>query len=112
MTFNIYSQSLFINEVMSSNSTTITDEDGEFPDWIEIYNAGTSVISLQNYYLSDQDTNLQRWQFGDTEIGARQYLLIFASGKDRQMETSYWNTVINWGDDWKFILPDIQPDEN
>ena len=41
------SQSLVINEVMSSNGMTILDEDGQSPDWIEFYNAGNSSIQLE-----------------------------------------------------------------
>ncbi|MCK5469140.1 MAG: hypothetical protein KAI99_11535, partial [Cyclobacteriaceae bacterium] len=51
--FTGYAQSIFINEVQSSNLSTIYDHTGDTPDWIEIYNAGSSSVNLENYGLSD-----------------------------------------------------------
>lgn len=52
-----------INEIMAQNTTTITDADGEFEDWIELYNNTDSTLSLDNLYLSDTTTNLIKWGF-------------------------------------------------
>jgi hypothetical protein len=35
---------IMINEIMASNGTTIPDEDGDFSDWIELYNNKSSGI--------------------------------------------------------------------
>ena len=40
------SQSLQINEVVSSNSSIFYDEDGDTPDWIEIYNPKNSYKKI------------------------------------------------------------------
>ena len=34
-----------INEVMSENETTLTDEDGDYSDWIELYNTGSDTVN-------------------------------------------------------------------
>ncbi len=44
---------LYINEVMVSNTITITDEAGEYEDWVEIYNPNDYEIDLAGYYLTD-----------------------------------------------------------
>ena len=36
------------------------DNAGEFDPWIELYNAGTTAISLTGCYLSNDPANLQR----------------------------------------------------
>jgi hypothetical protein len=41
---------LAINEIMAQNTTTITDQDGEFEDWIELYNNSANTLSLDNLY--------------------------------------------------------------
>ncbi len=41
-------QNLIINEGSNRNYATIADEDQEFPDWIELYNAGTEAINLNS----------------------------------------------------------------
>ena len=47
VTLNVsYSQQIAINEVMASNDTSITDEDGSYEDWIELYNYGTDPVNL------------------------------------------------------------------
>lgn len=75
---------LVINEVLASNRTTLQDEDGEFPDWIELYNGGTLAIDLSNYAITDDETNLIKWRFPQGAIiQPGGYYVVFASGKDR-----------------------------
>jgi len=44
---------LFINEFMASNDAALPGPNGDFPDWIEIYNAGAEDVMLGGYYMSD-----------------------------------------------------------
>ena len=44
-------QGVYITEIMSSNSTGLADSDGEYSDWIELYNASSSRVTLSGYYL-------------------------------------------------------------
>lgn len=76
-------QSLHLNEIMSSNSATIADDDGDYPDWIELFNSGETTISLQGYGLSDNYNNPFKWTFPDVDIQPGQFMLIWASGKNR-----------------------------
>ena len=82
MQLKLVSQTVIINEIMSSNTTTIVDYDGETSDWIELYNNSSSQLNLQGYYLSDDNDNLNKWSFPDIGIPSGSYLLIWASGKD------------------------------
>ncbi|MDR4989243.1 MAG: hypothetical protein RG741_10445, partial [Bacteroidales bacterium] len=50
--FHASAQQLVINEMMASNATTIVDEDGDYEDWVELYNAGNEVINLFGWGLS------------------------------------------------------------
>jgi uncharacterized repeat protein (TIGR02543 family) len=79
----LYPQSITINEFMSANSYFITDEDGDYSDWIELYNYGTETINLFGFGLSDDDSNPFRWKFPAITILPDQYILIWASGKDK-----------------------------
>ena len=70
---------LVINEFMASNKTAVADQDGEFDDWIELYNNSTTDIILTGYYLSDDAENLLKWQFPvGTVISGEGYLSIWA----------------------------------
>ena len=45
---------LIISEVMSSNATAVTDENGKYADWIEIWNSSDHIINLEHVGLSDK----------------------------------------------------------
>ena len=68
-----FSQSVVINEVMSSNISTIEDEDGEFPDWIEIYNSDLNAIDLTGCYLSDDSTDIFKWRIPNVILGSQDF---------------------------------------
>jgi hypothetical protein len=76
-----YSQ-LIINEGSNKNYSTIKDEDGDFEDWIEIYNSGTTAIDLFGYSLSDNN-NPRKWIFPRQIIQPNEFVLVFCSGKNR-----------------------------
>ncbi|MBE9510487.1 MAG: CotH kinase family protein [Bacteroidetes bacterium] len=80
----VVAQKVVINEVMASNKWTISDEDGDFPDWIEIYNAGEIPVNLENWGISDDTIDQFKWIFPEIILNPTQYLLVFASGKDRR----------------------------
>ncbi|MBN1337827.1 MAG: CotH kinase family protein [Bacteroidales bacterium] len=72
-------EDVVINELMASNAATVTDEFGEYEDWIEIYNKGTEVFDLSGYYLSDKADDITKWTFPDsTFLEPDSYLIIWA----------------------------------
>lgn len=76
---------LVINEFMASNDATIADQDGEFDDWIELYNNGSTSIDLEGYYLSDDATDLMQWAFpAGTVIDGNSYLIVWADNDEDQ----------------------------
>ncbi len=44
---------LIINEIMASNDAAFADENGEYDDWIEIYNANNYSVNIGGLYLTD-----------------------------------------------------------
>jgi len=77
---------LRINEILTANvaATGFKDEDGELQDWIEIYNPGTEAANLDGWSLTDDLNDPDRWIFPSITLGPGQYLVVFASGKDRK----------------------------
>jgi len=78
----INAQDLVINEFMSNNETTIQDEDGDYSDWIELYNKGNDPINLKDFSISDDESEPNKWIFPEIIIAADSFLLIWASNKD------------------------------
>ncbi len=79
---------------MSANKNGLSDEDGNTPDWIEIYNSTDTAINLHNYGLSDDEDDLQKWLFPEKTILSKEYLVIFASGKNRKGSELHTNFSI------------------
>jgi len=86
-----------LNEVMVSNASTIADEDGDFPDWIEIHNFGASGVDVGGYGISDSETQPFRWVLPSRTIEPGGFLLVFASGKNRLVGELHTNFSIAAG---------------
>ncbi len=70
--------SVVINELMADNDTTIADPQGDYDDWLELYNLTDSPVMLTGMYLSDKEDNLTKWEFPEnTEIPANGYLVVW-----------------------------------
>jgi hypothetical protein len=83
---------ILINEFCSSNSRTIADEDGEFSDWIELYNSGDYVVDLEGYGISDSPDVPFRWVVPRVQMAPEQFLVVWASGKNRRNSQSALHT--------------------
>jgi hypothetical protein len=79
-----------INEVLAANITGLADEDlpPEPQDWIEIWNYGPTAVNLNGYSLTDDRDDPGRWTFPATNLASGQFLVVFASGKDRKSPTN------------------------
>lgn len=87
----LQSGALVINEICASSITTLKDEDGDYPDWIEIHNTTNQTIDLSNYALSDSTDKLVKWRFPQGSIIAPNgYFVVFASKKDRAAAEGSW----------------------
>ncbi len=73
---------LVISELMGKNKAVLADEDGDFSDWIELYNATDCALDLTGFYLADGPRD-RPWVFPRTELPAGGRLLVFADKKDR-----------------------------
>lgn len=79
----IVSSKLYISEIMVNNTYTIQDDDLEYSDYIEIYNGYKNKINLEGYHLSDSEYETNKWTFPNIVIESGEYLIIYASGKDK-----------------------------
>jgi hypothetical protein len=76
-----------INELMARNDTTIADPQGDYDDWIELFNMSGEAVDLSGMYLSDNPENPLKWKFPEgITITPAGYLLVWAdeNGGDEQ----------------------------
>ena len=76
---------VIISEFVADNTTGLKDEDNEYSDWIELLNDGTTAVNLTGWSLTDDAADDNKWQFPNVTIGPGQFLVVFASGKDRRV---------------------------
>lgn len=81
-------QNLVINELLTSNVNSITDEDNSHEDWLEFYNNGATPIGLLGYGLTDDTAQPFKWTFPQVTLNPGQYLIVWASDKNRRVPGS------------------------
>lgn len=86
---------LYINEIVASNSYTLKSEEGEYFDYIEIYNGNNYDINLSGYYLSDSIVEIKKWRFPDLLIKSKEYKIIYASSLDKCVSECHTNFKLN-----------------
>jgi hypothetical protein len=75
---------MFIAEFMASNKSVLADGEGDFSDWIEIYNASaTETIDLNGWRLTDDAQDLAKWVFPPIDWAPGAFLIVFASDKNQ-----------------------------
>ncbi|MBV6441328.1 MAG: T9SS C-terminal target domain-containing protein [Haliscomenobacteraceae bacterium CHB4] len=74
-----------INEILASNQNAETDEEGEHEDWIELYNTSNLSFDLSGFYITDNPSNLDKWDFpAGTVIPPYGYLILWADEDSSQ----------------------------
>lgn len=74
-------KSIVINELMPKNTQFGSDQDGQFDDWIELYNLASEEVDLSGYYLTDSKKQLTKWKFPEgTKLAKNGYLIVWADG--------------------------------
>jgi spore coat protein H len=79
-------EGIFINEFMAGNTSTISDSDGQYDDWVELFNPTDSDIILSGMYMTDKPDNLTKWQFPNDslKIKAGEFLIIWCDEDEGQ----------------------------
>ena len=73
---------LYITSILTKNDTLKEDNNGEYSDYIELYNGYSYEINLKDYHLSDNEYNTNKWTFPDITINSKEHLIIYATGLD------------------------------
>jgi hypothetical protein len=95
---------VLLNEGCNKNAFAVQDENGDAPDWIELYNNSATSVNLENWKLADQLNGLNAWIFPNLNIPAQSFMRVFCSGKDRYgsppftptANTTNFQPVVSW----------------
>lgn len=81
---------LIINELMQSNIDCIMDDLKEFPDsWVELYNSGTSSVSLSDYALSISDKIKKAYSLPTRNVAPGEHVLIYCDKEGNGYHASF-----------------------
>ena len=93
ITLNEDAQYITINEVVTSNSDGIVDEDNESGDWIELYNTSSTVaVNMEGLFIGDSGS---QWTFPAVTMQPNTYLLVWADKKDKTGSELHTNFSIS-----------------
>lgn len=85
-------KSIVINEILSKNTQYGSDEDGEFDDWIELFNLANEDIDISGFYLTDSKKQPTKWKFpAGTVIGKNGFLIVWADGDSTHVSGMHTN---------------------
>ena len=98
-----------IAEFMAVNGSTLADVDGEFSDWFEVHNTGSSPVNLDGYFATDDEEALSKWRFPSLVLAAGERRVVFASGKDRANPAGELHTNFSLSADGEFFAL-VRPD--
>ena len=71
-----------INEVCSNNFSLIQDETGQYADYVELYNTSGEAVSLDGYFLSDDENQLAKYPLKAEVIPPGGYYVVWLDGTD------------------------------
>jgi hypothetical protein len=82
---------LSLNETLAINTTSLSDSNGEFDPWIEVYNFNTDPIDIGGLYISDDVNDVSKWQIPNTNsavttIPAGGFITLWADNQVEQGE--------------------------
>ena len=103
---------ILINEICPTNASIITNASGEYDDWFEIYNAGSSAVNLSGYGLTDNPAKPFQFTFPSYTLAAGQKLVVFASDKNTSNIVDHWEMPVNAGTQWKYAPGSASIDTN
>src|SRR6188768_1385791 len=103
---------IVLNEICPSNISIVTNDDGDYDDWIEIYNSGGTAVNLQGYGLSDDPSDLYHFTFPSVTLNAGSRMLIFCSDRDQTDIVNHWETPVSGTNTWKYYVGSTNPDTN
>ena len=98
-----------ITEFMAANTKSFADADGEYHDWIELFNPDAAAVNLEGWSLTDDAADKVRWKFPAATLPAGGYLVVFASSKNRRDPAKQLHTNFSLAAEGEYLAL-VKPD--
>jgi len=91
--WGITNKNIIISEFMAKNKyahyATVHGQQ-ESCDWIELYNPGPDGLTLDGWYLTDDEDNLKKFRLPRIGLGPGRYMIVYASDVQPEDSPSRW----------------------
>ena len=104
-TSQLVSSQIKINEASNVNGTTLVLPDQSSPDWIELYNPGSTALNLEGYTLTDDFLEPFKWVFPAVTVNAGGFLTVYATGISKTEVVNHWETAVWANQTWQYLIP-------
>ncbi len=75
-----------ISELMSANKSAVADENGKYPDWVELENTSDQPVDITGWSLTDDMKKPLRFTFPETTLQPGGYIVVY-------LDDDYKNTA-------------------
>lgn len=76
---------IYINEICADNYLAVSDKDGKYDDYIELYNPSDEVKFLKDYYLVKNSDIKSRYSLKGKAILGKDYLLLYLNNNQHNI---------------------------
>lgn len=101
--------SVLITELVAENAAGLMDQDGDHSDWIELQNQTAFPVDLAGWRLADKQGDPVGWTFPTVLLQPAQFIVVFASGKDRRVAGAELHTNFKLNGDGEYLAL-VRPD--
>lgn len=101
--------SVVINELMANNKSAVSDQNGEYDDWIELFNNSSQSIDLSGWHLTDDVLLPAKWTFPNgVFIDPGAYLIVWADDDTGQAGLHASFKLSAGGEQLQLVNPNLQ----
>ncbi|HRG91089.1 MAG TPA: chitobiase/beta-hexosaminidase C-terminal domain-containing protein, partial [Chitinophagales bacterium] len=81
---------IVINEFSAANKSSYAAANGNYYDWVELYNNSGAAVNISGWYLSDNPDTLTKWQIpAGITLANNSYRVFFCSGRNGLVSGQY-----------------------
>ena len=102
---------ILINEISPSNISIIQNANGNYNDWIELINAGSSDIDLLDFGLTDDISSPFSFRFPSHVLSPGETVIVFASDSIND-DINHYEMPVDASSIWKYSIGSAAIDTN
>lgn len=81
---------IHINEIMVRNTSFHYNEDYNFVGWVELYNSGNDTVDVSNYFFSDSESDIYKWQNrANIQIPPKDFAIFYFDEEDKTNHANF-----------------------